>query len=117
MSSKLIVSKEKDLESIVKSAINSSSWHAAIVENFGRGRKNDMKNSLMSLNWLSSAFQTLCAILVTSCKQKLCRNRNSSVLSGKNTQDKEARLEQWASPVSQKGSMVDIIQIHEIIPW
>lgn len=116
VSSKLIVSKEKDLGSIVKSAINSSTWHAAIVENFGSGRKNNMKNSLMSLNWLSSAFQIPCAILVTSCKHKVCRNRSSSVLSGENTKDKEERLEQLASPASQKGSMADMIKSHEVIP-
>lgn len=49
VSSKLIVSKEKDLEIIVKSAINSSTCHAAIVENFGTGRKNNMKSSLFNV--------------------------------------------------------------------
>jgi len=43
-----------------------------------------MKNSLMSLNQLSSAFQTPCKILVTNCKQKFFKIRSSSVLSGKN---------------------------------
>lgn len=84
MSSKLIVSKEKDLDSIVKSAIKSSTWHAAIVESFGTGRKNSIKNSLMALNQLSSTFQTPCTILVTNCKQKFCKIRSSSVLSCKN---------------------------------
>lgn len=83
VSSKLIVWKGKDLDSIVKSAIKSSAWHAAIVESFGTGRRNNMKNSLMSLNQLSSAFQTPCTIPVTNCKQKFCEIRSSSVLSGK----------------------------------
>lgn len=58
MSSNLIVSKKKDLDSIVKSAIKPSIWRAAIVENFGTGKNNNMKNSLMALNQLP-AFQTM----------------------------------------------------------
>lgn len=107
VSSKLIVSKEKDLDSIAKSAIKSFTWHAAIVKSFGRGRKNNMKNSLMSLNhhvqsWSPTANKSLAEL--EAAQFHLARI----------TEDKEKRLKQLASPASPKGYMRDMIKSYEI---
>lgn len=84
LSSKLIVSKAKDLNSIVKSAMKSSTWHIAVVENFDTGRKNSMNNSVVSFKQLFFTSNTLCTAMGTNCKEKVCKIRKSSVISGKN---------------------------------
>lgn len=84
LSSKLIVSKAKDLNSIVKSAMKSSTWHLAAVKQFDTGGKNSLNNSAVSLKQLSSTLNTPCTVMVTNCKQKICKIRRGSVISGKN---------------------------------